>query len=90
MPELHLRAPNGAGESLEASADAIFGLQMQTIKFPVCAVRGDHRLNKAHKRGPEKTVSVGIHFFLYLTEAAVIMNIILAKNVFLLRMRQQK
>jgi hypothetical protein len=63
MPELHLRAPNGAGESLEASADAIFCLQMQTTKFPVCAVRGKHRLNKAHKRGPENIFRVGIHFF---------------------------
>jgi hypothetical protein len=76
MPELHLRAPNGAGESLEASADAIFGLLLQTIKFLVCAVRGDHRLRKAHKHGREKTSRVGIHFFLYLTEAAVIMKFI--------------
>jgi hypothetical protein len=76
MPELQLRAPNGAGESLEASADAIFGLLLQTINFPVCAVRGKHRLRKAHKHGPEKILSVGIHFFLYLTEAAVIMKFI--------------
>jgi hypothetical protein len=66
MPELHLRAPNGAGESsLEASADAIFGLLLQTIKFPVCAVRGDHRLKKAHKHGPEITFSVGINFYFH-------------------------
>jgi hypothetical protein len=65
MSELRfLKAPNGAaGESLEASADAIFGLQMQTTSFPVCAERGDHRLNKAHKHGPEKTFNVGINFF---------------------------
>jgi hypothetical protein len=63
MPELHLRAPNGAGESLEASADAIFGLQMQARTFPVCAVRGKHRLMRAHKHGREKTSRVGIHFF---------------------------
>jgi len=64
MSELHfLKAPNGAaGESLEASADAIFGLQMQTTSFPVCAERGDHRLNKAHKHGPENTVNVGTFF----------------------------
>jgi hypothetical protein len=76
MPDLHLRAPNGAGESLEASADAIFGLHLQTIKFPVCAVRGKHRFKRAHKHGPEKILNVGIHFFLYLTEAAVIMKFI--------------
>jgi hypothetical protein len=66
MSELHfLKAPNGvAGESLEASADAIFGLQMQTTSFPVCAERGDHRPKKAHKHGPEKTFKVGIIFFL--------------------------
>jgi hypothetical protein len=76
MPELHLRAPNGAGDSLEASADAIFCLLLQTIKFPVCAVRGKHRLKKAHKHGKEKTFNVGIHFFLYLTEAVVIKKFI--------------
>jgi len=65
MSELHfLKAPNGAaGESLEASADAIFGLQMQTRNFPVGAERGNHRLNKAHKHGPEKIFNVGINFF---------------------------
>jgi hypothetical protein len=72
MPDLHLKAPNGAGESLEASADAIFGLQMQTITFPVCAERGKDHFKRAHKHGPEKTFNVGIHFFsLCLTEAAV-------------------
>jgi hypothetical protein len=64
MSEFYLKAPNGAaGESLEASADAIFGLSMQTLSFPVCAERGDHRLNKAHKHGPEKILNVGINFF---------------------------